>query len=135
METLNILYVGDNKNSTILSALDPQTMTPQTAQEALAMYVLYFPDVIILEGRSEMVSEVFYHLSSGVTQTAPLGVEAILVIDDEAGWKTPPNTIMKRLPANASPDEVLEAIEALVAEREASYEAAYVLEMEAERVA
>lgn len=135
METLNILYVGDNKNSTILSALDPQTMTPQTAQEALAMYVLYFPDVIILEGRSEMVSEVFYHLSSGVTQTAPLGVEAILVIDDEAGWKTPPNTLMKRLPASASPDDVLEAIEALVAEREASYEAAYVLEMEAERVA
>lgn len=135
METLNILYVGDNKNSTILSALDPQTMTPQTAQEALAMYVLYFPEIIILEGHSEMVSEVFYHLSSGVTQTAPLGVEAILVIDDEAGWKTPLNTLMKRLPSSASPDDVLAAIEALVAEREASYEAAYVLEMQAERVA
>lgn len=137
MQTLNILYVSDNKNSATLSALDPQAMTPNSAQEALAMYTLYFPEVIILEGHSEMVREVFYHLSSGVTETSPLGMEAMLVIDDGDGkaWQAPANTILRWLPANASPDNVLAAIEALVAAREAAYESAYLLEREVELVA
>lgn len=145
MQALNILYVsdptGDNTNSAIASALDPHTMKPRTAQEALAMYTLYFPEVIVLEGHSEMTREVFYHLSSGVTETSPLGIELMLVIDDGDGdrdgkaWQTPPNTLLKRLPANASPDNVLAAIDALVAAREAAYESAHILEMEADLVA
>jgi hypothetical protein len=119
MEALNILYVGDVKNSTILPAFEGQAMTPETAREALAMYVLYFPEIVVLEGCSEMVREVFYHLSSGVTETSPLFVEAMLVIDDGVDWQTPSNTILKQLPANASAADALRAVEDLTAVREA----------------
>lgn len=132
MEPLNILYVGDSQNSTIWPALDADTMTPQTTQEALAMYALYFPEIIILEGHSDMVREVFYHLASGVTEASLLPAEAMLVIDDGGRWNTPPNTLLTQLPASATTAEVLRAIEALVAERESMVAAAYHTELQAD---
>jgi hypothetical protein len=109
MESLNILYVGDTKNSSLLSTLG-EAMMPTNAHEALAMYVLYFPDVVVFDGYSEMAHEAFYHLSSGVTASSPQVVETMLVLADGDRWQTPPNTVLKQLPARASAAAIQQAL-------------------------
>jgi hypothetical protein len=116
MEALNILYVGENDLSTVPSSLETYSsqwnvMTPESAQEALAMYVLYFPDVIVIEGTSSLAREVFFHLSSGVTQASPLMVESMIVLADGERWEVPANTILKQIPANADIAALVWAIE------------------------
>jgi hypothetical protein len=116
MEALNILYVGENHISTVPSMLETYSsqwsvMTPESTHEALALYVLYFPDVIVFEGTSDFVREVFYHLSSGVTQASPLMVESMVVLADGERWQVPANTILKQLPANADIAAMVWAIE------------------------
>ncbi|NWF70713.1 MAG: hypothetical protein HXY40_16635 [Chloroflexi bacterium] len=118
MEALNILYVGDAQHSDLRSQLsayapDSYIMQPQELHEALAMYVLYFPDVIILEGCSDLVREVYYHLASGVTQASPQSPEAFIVIADGARWPTPANALLTQLPAQTNIDTLLAAVEQL----------------------
>jgi hypothetical protein len=116
MEALNILYVGEQHISTVPSMLETYStqwnvMSPESIHEALAMYVLYFPDVIVFEGTSDLVNEVFYHLSSGVTEASPLMVESMIVLADGEHWQTPANTVLKQLPANADIAALVWAIE------------------------
>jgi hypothetical protein len=114
MESLNILYVGENSSlraALELQARDWNIMQPESVHDALAMYVLYFPDVIVLEGCADMVREVYYHLASGITQSSPQMVEAMLVVDDGERWHTPANTVLKQIPANSDVRALLRAIE------------------------
>lgn len=130
METLNILYVGNTENSTILPALGEQVMSPQSVQEALAMYVLYFPEIIVFEGNSELVRDVFYHLSSGITAASPIGVEAMLVIADGEQWQAPSNTLIYQLASDASAAAIEAAVADLSQKRETALARAHHLQRE-----
>ncbi|MFN8371882.1 MAG: hypothetical protein U0694_03255 [Anaerolineae bacterium] len=134
MEALNILYVGEAQHSRLHAALERDlaqvnVMTPETLHEALAMYVLYFPDVIVFEGCSELVREVFYHLSSGVTQFTPQQVESMVIVADGERWHAPQNTILKQIPANSDFNALVWAIEDVRAQSEAQIVAAHQREM------
>lgn len=130
MDSLNILYVGNTENSTLLPALGEQVMSPQSVQEALAMYVLYFPEIIVFEGNSELVRDVFYHLSSGITLASPMGVEAMLVIADGEPWQAPSNTIIRQLTSSASAAAVAEAVADLLNKRETALARSHHLQRE-----
>ena len=134
MEALNILYIGEPQHSRLHADLERQlaqvnVMTPETLHEALAMYVLYFPDLIIFEGCSELVREVFYHLSSGVTQNTPQMVDSMIVIADGERWHVPQNTVLKQIPANSDFTALVWAIEDVRAQSEAQIVAAHQREM------
>jgi CheY-like chemotaxis protein len=70
MENPNILYVGDiDRGRALLAAVQAEggyVYLPAELNEALAMYVFYLPDVVVIDGttRPILALEAFYHLHS-----------------------------------------------------------------------
>lgn len=76
-ESLQILYVGNAERGQALQAMvepDWLVLMPSEVMEALAWYVFYMPDVVVLDAQSPaekaLVQETLYHLES--VQAEPL---------------------------------------------------------------
>jgi hypothetical protein len=114
-ENLSILYVGNQSNGVILPVLEKHLRDDwylYVAQEvglALGMYIFYLPHLVIFEGRSTLVDQVFYHISS-VMKPSPRIIDGILVVADEPLGPTPPATILRQYPASITEAELLAAI-------------------------
>ena len=101
-----ILFVGSAEQGTQLqNAVEPMgwwVYQPQTANEALGMYVSYLPDVVLMDAEAtpEMVEEVYYHLS-------PIATEPIIVIADHDSWS---DRVTYHLPAQADLMEIISTV-------------------------
>jgi CheY-like chemotaxis protein len=84
-----ILYVGDD-GQVLSEAAESRgwyALLPQDELEALAMYTVYFPDVIILDIRSDFADDVYFHLRSA-------GANPILWLGD-----VHPTELLDKIPA------------------------------------
>src|SRR5690349_10463324 len=88
----NILYVGAaDEGRALLDAVEPLrwcVYLPEEVREALALYITYFPDVVVLDGESRQAEAVYYHLSTLAGDTVPL----VIWTNDEgvgAWWDDP----------------------------------------------
>ena len=65
-EHLFILYVGDDGQDVaeIAESRSWYVLLPHDDLEALAMYTIYFPDVVLLDVRSDFADDVDFHLRS-----------------------------------------------------------------------
>jgi CheY-like chemotaxis protein len=65
-EHLFILYVGDDGQvlAEVAESRGWYVLLPHDELEALAMYTIYFPDVILLDIRSDFADDVHFHLHS-----------------------------------------------------------------------
>ena len=101
-----ILFVGSGKRGTqLLNVVEPMgwwVYQPQTANEALGMYVSYLPDVVLMDAEAapEMVEEVYYHL-------APIATEPIIIMADHDGWS---DRVTYPLPAQADLTEIIDCV-------------------------
>ncbi len=101
-----ILFIGrgerGNQLFDIVEPMDWWVYQPQSANEALGMYVSYLPDVVLMDAEAapEMVEEVYYHL-------APIATEPIIVIAHDDGWS---DRVTYHLPAQADPMEIIEFV-------------------------
>lgn len=107
-----ILYVGDTGRGQALQASANEhgwdVLLPGEMLEALAMYVFFFPDLVILDAAAnrDMAEAVFFHLRS---------VEApeLLVLADASGqgpWATVPPPEVAIMSPQVRMDELLEVV-------------------------
>ena len=98
-----ILFVGHHEQGAqLLETVEPLgwwVYQPQTASEALGMYVSYLPDVILMDADAapDVVEEVYFHLAS--VQADPM-----IVIGSDALWS---DRVPHHLPADASIADVI----------------------------
>lgn len=98
-----ILFVGSSEKGTeLLNAVEPLgwwVYQPETANDALGMYVGFLPDVVMMDAGAapEMAEEVFFHLNS-------VEAEPIIVIGGHGAWS---DRVSFHLPADARISEII----------------------------
>ena len=98
-----ILFVGHHeRGARLLEAVAPMNWwvyQPQTANEALGMYVGYLPDVVLLDADSapDMAEEVYFHLAS-------VQADPVIVVGGDGLWS---DRVSHHLPSHASIEDVI----------------------------
>jgi hypothetical protein len=116
-----ILYIG---NAPLGKALQItvefagwQVDLPTDLDEGLALYIVNYPDVIILGG--DMGEQVFNYLQP-MFSTSPLGINALLMLGSAAPHL--PNTLARSLPLDANVDDLVIAVQSLMDARQQVYQ-------------
>ena len=104
-----ILFVGHNEQGAqLLEAVEPLgwwVYQPQTANEALGMFVSYLPDVVLLnaDDAPDVAEEVYFHLASVLA-------EPMIVIGGDELWS---DRVSHHLPADADASDVIACVSEL----------------------
>jgi DNA-binding response OmpR family regulator len=116
LEHPNILFVGAVERGQVLQAkveaMGWQVTLPMDRLEALAMYIFYYPDIVVIDtvGQCHMGTEVYFHLRSA--QAKPM---LILAREDHLDrWNVPYDSAVRVLPHTLPDDELIAMIEELV---------------------
>lgn len=117
MDRRVILYVGDRERAEQIGARvasrDWHVMPATAWQQALGMYVTYWPDTVVLDLRhGDAAERVYSHLRS-------MNVGPMVLVGDSAelaGWETGITPDMCVLPRRVTNDGVIDAIENLFVE-------------------
>jgi hypothetical protein len=114
-QQIRILYIGDEQ-SKLLTALNSvivrdQLMVASTTKNALAMYALYMPDVLAIDGTSATAQAALPHLGAFGTSETP---DLMLLLADDQAWRSLNNVILCQLPTNSKRHEIISALDQLV---------------------
>jgi hypothetical protein len=116
-QTIRVLYIGEDQSTLldVISSAIPrdQVMVASNSKTALAMYALYMPDVIVVDGQSDAAQGALPHL--GVFGTSDT-LDLMLVLSDGELQHIPENAILYQLPSTSSRNEILYALDRLAAE-------------------
>jgi hypothetical protein len=119
----HILYIG---NVTLGQALQATVESggwhidlPNDVDEGLALYIMNYPDVVILGG--DMGEQVFTCLQP-LLSTSPLGITALLMLGSAALLL--PNNVALSLPADAKSDDLVIAVRSLLEAKQQAYQPA-----------
>lgn len=112
-----VLYIGDDDSKllNVISSIIPhdQLMLASNTKTALAMYALYMPTVIIVDGTSAVAQAALPHLGAfGTTDTPDL----MLLMADTVEPQTAKHAIVCQVPTNSSREDILREFERLVTE-------------------
>jgi hypothetical protein len=115
MQQIRVLYIGDEQ-SNLLTALNSvitsdQLMVASTTKNALAMYALYMPDVLAIDGTSVVAQAALPHLGAFGTSETP---DLMLLLADDQEWRSLNNVILCQLPTNAKRDDIIRTLDQLV---------------------
>src|SRR5205809_1514519 len=117
----HILYIGNVPLGKTLQAtieLDGWHMDrPDDIDEGLALYIVNYPDVVILG--SDMVEEAFNCLQP-LFGTSPLGISALLMLGSTAPQLS--NTVAMSLPADAKNEDLVIAVRFLLDTKQQMYQ-------------
>ena len=109
-EDLFIIYIGEvDTGKSLQKAVEPYGWTVKIAIEvipALAMYVFYFPDIVIIDdiAKSDLAKLTCRHLLS-------VGAEPLLILTDDADsgkWDIPFKPAVQILPRFINVDELVD---------------------------
>lgn len=117
----HILYVGaaqiGRAFQLVVESDGWQVDLPTDVDEALALYIVNYPDVVILGGAmGEQVFDYLQPMFSG----APLGIRALLMLGDTAPYL--PNTVTAHVPPNAQISDLIAAVRSLLDEKQWAYQ-------------
>lgn len=119
--TLTVLYIASDPSELAgaLAAQDWDVHQATSMMDALAMTLYYEPDLIVLDGDSTETRQTLWHLMSA---TGPSAHQVDLIVslsDDLLTYEPQPFMMLKRLPAEATPETVLSALPGWLSERTA----------------
>lgn len=98
-----ILFVGSPEQGTeLLNAVEPMgwwVYQPETANDALGMYVGFLPDVVVMDASvtPEAAEEVYFHLAS-------IEADPMIVLGGDSVWS---DRVTHHLPADARITEII----------------------------
>lgn len=111
MEHPNILYVGDiERGRALLKAIEAQgsyVYLPADTMEALAMYIHYLPDIVVIEASPGFTTALEVHHHLGSVQAAPV---LVLADDTRPTMWTLFNPAARVLPYHLSREALIAAI-------------------------
>ena len=118
-QQIRVLYIGEDQSKLldVIGSVIPrdQLMLAFNSKTALAMYALYMPDVIVIDGGSDAARDALPHLGVfGTSQTLDL----MLLIDDEEFKHVRENAVVYQLPTTSTRNEILYGLDRLAAERD-----------------
>jgi hypothetical protein len=119
LQSIRVLVIGDDTQTAITNALASvipavNMMVAQTPADALGMYALFQPDVVLVNAESHAAAHVQPHLGTLATADTP---DTLVILGADEAWVALPYVIMRQLPATYRATDLITALHDMLRER------------------
>jgi hypothetical protein len=117
---LTVLYVAEEPTRLpgTLAARGWEVYRATTAEDALAMLVYYEPHITIVDGDTPMTRQALWHMVSVSGPSAHIVDVIVALSDDDLTYEPPAYILLRKLPTNTAPQDLLAQLPKLLAEQE-----------------